>query len=756
MAQRDKTGPKTYPSTSVETPRQRWGVLAGAVLIVADGAAAFSNSFDGVFLFDDVPSIVTNQALRGPGAILRAFVPPEATTQHGRPVPNITLAINYALGGTDIRGYHAFNLAVHLLAGLTLLGIVRRTLLLPVMRQRFAKAATWLATAASLLWVVHPLQSESVTYIVQRTESLMGLFYLLTLYCFIRGATSSRAGMWTVAAVAACAAGMGSKEVMATAPLMVLLYDVVFVSSSPVAAWKARRGLYVGLAASWAILAVLVISTGSRSGTAGVNLSEVSPLEYAASEFGVILHYLSLAFWPVGLCLDYGWPVARSQGEILPAAAVIVSLLAATLWALTSSQRFTAGSTPLPTLAGRSYRAAWGFLGAWFFLILAPTSSFMPLADLCFEHRMYLPLAAMATGLTIAGYLLAGDVARRWNQSFAARSAAWGVAGLAVAVSATLLGWRTHVRNLDYRSNRAMYEDAAAKRPNHARAQSNLGFVLVDAGQADRALAACNRAIELVPNFPEAYNNRGRALAAKGQYQQAIADYDRTIKMQPDHAEAHSNRGAAKVALGRLEEAMADYDRAIKLNPQYGDAYNNRAILWTRRGQYSRAIDDATRAIELSAGGLAEAFAVRAEAYAQQGRHSLAVADYTRAVGLKPTLAEAYAGLGASRHKTGKIEDSVADYTSAIQLQPTNAATYNNRGYAYSDLGRFGEALADFAKAIDLDPNDANTYDSRALAYYRMGRFEDAWRDIAACRRLGGTPDAKLLEDLVKVTGQKK
>ena len=755
MVRRDKTDQKTYPPTSAEAPRWSWGVLAGAALIVAAGAVAFSNSFDGVFLFDDVPSIVTNRALRGPGAILRAIVAPEATTQHGRPVANITLAINYALGGTDIRGYHAFNLAVHLLVGLTLLGIVRRTLLLPVMRARFATAATWLATAASLLWVVHPLQTESVTYIIQRTESLMGLFYLLTIYCFIRGATSSRAGMWTVAAVVAAAAGMGSKEVMATAPLMVLLYDVVFVSGSPVAAWKARRGLYAGLAASWAILAVLVISTGSRSGTAGVGLSEVSPLEYAASEFGVILHYLRLAFWPVGLCLDYGWPVARSLGDVLPAAVVIVSLLTATLWAFASSRRVAEGSTPMTVLAGRSYRAAWGFLGAWFFLILAPTSSLMPLVDLAFEHRIYLPLASVATGVAMAGYLLAGSLARRWPRSFAKRSVVWGVAGLAVAVSATLLGWRTHVRNLDYRSDLAMYEDAARKRPSHARAQSNLGFVLVDAGQADRALAACNRAIELVPNFPEAYNNRGRALAAKGQYEQAIADYDRTIKMQPDHAEAHSNRGAAKVALGRLEEAVDDYDRAIKLNPHYAEAYNNRAALWNRRGQYGRAIEDSTRAIELST-ALAEAYANRGQAYAQQGRHSLAVADYTRAVGLKPTLAEAHAGLGASRHKMGKTEAAVADYTRAIQLQSRNAATYNNRGYAYSDLGQFEEALADFAKAIELDPNDANTYDSRALAYYRMGRNEDAWRDIAACRKLGGTPDAKLLENLAKVTSPQK
>jgi tetratricopeptide (TPR) repeat protein len=429
----------------------------------------------------------------------------------------------------------------------------------------------------------------------------------------------------------------------------------------------------------------LGVSAGSRGGTAGLSLAKVRPWDYAVSQFGVILHYLRLSFWPSGLCLDYGWPVARRAGEILPGAAVTGLLFAATVWALASLRKAGRDKQGLVVLSGRSRWAAWGFLGGWFFVILAPTSSFMPLADLAFEHRMYLPLAAVTTGATIAAYLLAAGAIRRLGPARAGRRAAWGMAFVGAAASAAGLGWGTFLRNADYRTGLSIYEDAARKCPNNARAHSNLGYVLIDAGEIDRALAACSRAIELSPDFAEAYNNRGLAFAAKGQYDRAIADYNRVIELQPDHAEAHNNRGAAFAEMGRYDQAIADYTRAIKVKPDYADAYAN---------------------------------------------------------------------LGAARHKAGSVEQAVIDYTRAIQLKPNSVGAHNNRGYAYADLGRFREAMADFDKALQLDPNDANTYDSRASAYLRMRQYDKAWEDVRTCRRLGGKPDPKMVEDLVRASGR--
>ncbi|MGA2605784.1 MAG: hypothetical protein ABSG14_16325, partial [Verrucomicrobiia bacterium] len=202
------------------------------VLIIAAGIGAYHNSFQGPFILDDVPSILENPQIRHLWPIGEALSPSANSMVGGHPVVNLSLAVNYALGGLAVWGYHALNLTIHILAALTLFGIVRRTLARPKLREQFGASGEWVALAVAVLWTIHPLQTEAVTYLSERGESLMGLFYLLTLYGFLRGVESPGHGRWFVLSVAACALGMATKEVMVTAPLMVLLYDRTFVSQS--------------------------------------------------------------------------------------------------------------------------------------------------------------------------------------------------------------------------------------------------------------------------------------------------------------------------------------------------------------------------------------------------------------------------------------------------------------------------------------------------------------------------------------------
>ena len=205
----------------------RVALLAGSTIVVT-AVLAYQNSFAGVFTFDDEPWILRNATIRQLWPIQSWLFPGEASTLGGRPVISLTLAINYALGETDVWGYHAMNLAIHVLAALSLFGVLRWTLTSPRLRDRFGSAAGPLALAATLLWTVHPLQTQAVTYVIQRCESLVALFYLLTLYCVIRGAASRPPSLWSVAAFTACLLGMATKEVMVTAPIVVLLYDRTF------------------------------------------------------------------------------------------------------------------------------------------------------------------------------------------------------------------------------------------------------------------------------------------------------------------------------------------------------------------------------------------------------------------------------------------------------------------------------------------------------------------------------------------------
>jgi len=302
------------------------------LLLIAAGLAVYYNSFDGASFFDDHPSIRDNPRIRRLWPLWEAMSWPVPGAIHGRPVAALSLAINYALGGLRVWGYHAFNVTIHILASLALFGIVRRTLIGTRFRDRVGPDAPWLAMAVALIWLVHPLQTESVDYIVQRTEGLMG-FFLLTLYCVVRGAASSRQRGWYAGAVISCALGMGSKEVMAVAPLTVLLYDRAFLARSFREALRVRAALYAGLAGSWLVPAALVAS-GAHGESAGFGLS-VTPWEYARTQAGVmIIHYLRLSFWPRPLVVDYyDWPVARTAAVVVPAGALVIGLLAATLWA---------------------------------------------------------------------------------------------------------------------------------------------------------------------------------------------------------------------------------------------------------------------------------------------------------------------------------------------------------------------------------------------------------------------------------------
>ncbi len=220
-----------------------------AVPLVLLAVAAYANSFNGEFVFDDQIDIVNTFTGRPVwplwGVLLRRD--DAGLHLHPRPVVALTYALNYAWGGLAPRGFHVTNLLIHILAGLTLFGIVRRTLLLPRMAS-YASLATPLAWLVAALWTVHPLQTQAVTYIVQRYESLMGLFYLFSCYSGLRAMTSNRLWPWGAGSVAACALAMGSKEVAVSLPLVLLLYDRTFVADSLVTALRRRWALYAALA----------------------------------------------------------------------------------------------------------------------------------------------------------------------------------------------------------------------------------------------------------------------------------------------------------------------------------------------------------------------------------------------------------------------------------------------------------------------------------------------------------------------------
>ena len=542
-------------------------IIALAALLLA-AVIAYQNSLAAPLVFDDAYSVELNPYIRGLWPLWHALVPAPA-----RPLVNLTFMANYALGGLDVRGYHLVNIIIHWLAAATLYGLVRRTLHTATLRERFASSAHGLALAVALLWLVHPLQTQSVTYIAQRAESLMGLWYLLMLYAVARSSGSPREQRWWTLAIGACALGMMTKPIMVTAPLVVWLYDRVFLAGSWRGALRARGGLHLGLAWTWAV--PLIIMTGSSlwRASVGFSLRGLSPWWYAATQAQVILHYLRLVVWPDQLCLDYAWPVARRIATVAGPMSAMAGLFAALAWAWRRAQ-------------------AAAFCGASALVILAPTSSLLPLADLAMEHRMYLPLASILALLVVGGWSLL----QRWPLPEPKRRA---LAVAMVSVLATAACWRTIQRNADYRSGIAIWSQTAALRPLNLRAHNNLGWMLSEAGRFDEAIAEYQRAIALKANYAAAYNNLGLTYAKQDRLDEAIGAYHAVLAFSPSFVMVHNNLGDALARQGRLDEAIAQYREAIELLPDYVEAHYNLGRVYRRQGHLDQAMAELSKALQL-------------------------------------------------------------------------------------------------------------------------------------------------------------
>lgn len=514
---------------------RRLGGVWRPLLVVAAGTAVYSNSFGGVFLFDDEPTIrhyAVSDPLVGWPHYLGATL--------GRPFALATLAVNYALGGLDPWGYHLVNLLIHLTNALLLLALVARTLRLPGVPDRLRAAAPDLALASALLWVVHPLTTQAVTYVVQRMESLMAMWYLAGLLCLNRAATAGTSrgrGWWSAAAVVAGWLSILSKEVGMTVPAAALLYDRCYLAGSWAGAMRRRGPVYLAMAAGWFHLVPLVLNVAEGlaidvpAGPGGGGPS-MTWLDYARSQPGVVLHYLGLAVWPRPLCFDPRWPVARNPGDFVLQTVAVAGLLAATLWALWRRPRV-------------------GFLPAVAVLVLSPSSSFVAIRDLMFEYRMYLPLAPLVVlGVLAADAGLRRVPGRRW------------VGAVLLAGAVIGLGTLTHRRNEVYRDPVVVWGDVVAQRPGNPRAQYWLGRAVLAAGRPAEAVAPFRAVVEFDslsdpenavdgPHLAEAHDGLGQALAGTGDDAGAVGHFRAACSLNPMRAAYARHLFDAEKRLGR-------------------------------------------------------------------------------------------------------------------------------------------------------------------------------------------------------------
>lgn len=640
----------------------------GWVVLIVAGFVAYANAFKVPFVFDGFNYIVEKEWIGEvwsgkPGAIEKFFV--ESQT---RVLAYFTFACDYSNSmslttafpslsptptGHYVPVWHTTSLAIHLAAALALYGIARHGFRSTRLGGRYARSAERIALTAALLWVVHPLDTQSVTYLYQRHESLMGMCYFFTLYLFIRFTTAERRPWgWALATVFACVCGMGAKEAMATAPLVVLWYDRVFIADGWRQIMQRRGWLHAALFATLSLLVPRMLATPYAA--AGIaDLTRVTPQEYAMTQFGVVRHYMYLSVYPVELNIDYAWrktvdwPLLKEYKQT--AVCVAARFAKFTLGGDSTppsaadppaDQVDDAAARPLPPY-GKSrfpyisfedlkfengdWRAtvypgvfvlglvlltmiavvrlpAIGFLAGTFFVILAPTSTIVPIVDYCFEHRMYVPLASILTLeivvadvlltqlLRLLGRLLAGAAARAGRSPATGRIAAkltaasvracdpWtrtAVKFTLVVALATALTMLTLRRNYDYRSQTALWGDAQEKAPRNGRAKYNHGVYLQIEGtkeSMDQAIVRYFETLKLDPNYSSAHLNLANIYLYRGELESAKRHYLALLAIEPMHSQGRLGLADTLFRAKLYADAKLELERLIHDEPNNGDA----------------------------------------------------------------------------------------------------------------------------------------------------------------------------------------
>jgi Flp pilus assembly protein TadD len=608
-------------------------------------SAVYFRQLGAPFLLDDAATLTDNPSIRQLTELGRVFNPPASSFSAGRPLLNLSFALNHASGGLDPRHYRATNVAIHIANAFLLWALLAQLLPRAPFATRRSPVAHWIAPAAALLWALHPIQTVCVTYVSQRAESLMATFYLLTLLAFVRSIEAVRPARWTVLAGCAAIGAVMVKEVAVTAPLACLLLDRAFWAGSFRSAFQLRRFTYAALGLSWLVLAGLVLQTSLFSrlavpGQAGISLGNVFTQLRALGEYAI------LSFWPHPLIFDRGaTPAALAQFPLWRGATAVLALGGFTLFAWRRS----------PALA---------LPGLLFLLLLLPTSSVIPVwGQPIAENRLYLPLASLCAGLAWAGVAVLGRPAL--------------ILAGAGSLAASVL---TSRRNEDYRSAERIWTVTCADAPANARARGALGVALLPQPQrrAD-ALAHLETSRRMNPLDPEThFQLAGVYESSPATQSQALASYAECVRLSPSHALGHVKLGMLLLNSGRITEALPHLEQGVALRPDRVDYRVALGVTLTRLpGRHHEGVLQLETAVSIAP--------QHAEAHLNLGNALLAapatvpraIQHFETALRLNPNAPIAWHNLGVALTIAGRRAEAARCYENALRLAPgfTSAAT---------------------------------------------------------------------------------
>lgn len=581
----------------------RTSVWLHLAFIIVVGIVVYSNTFQGEFVFDDLPNIVLNPAIKSWRALAHYHeLLPDGVVKYqmqNRFVGFVTFALNYSLHGMQVKGYHVVNLGIHLTNALLVYFLLLALFRTPFL-QHGASAGNIRCVAmpqhacallCALLFVAHPIQTQAVTYIVQRLASLATLFYLLSLLAYIKSRIMEHAIQrygWYAVSFCSAVLAMKTKEIAFTLPAVIMLSECMFLRG----AWKARLMYLLPILLTMFIIPVGLVSISRE--VIGEILGDASAqndsqkyiwVQYLLTQIDVFTTYMRLLFIPVQQNLDYDFPVNMSFFSVhtMCSFAVLISLMVAGGYLFHRSR--------YPEVAYRQAYRLIAFGIAFFFITLSVESSIIPLRDLIFEHRLYLPFIGFGISIVVAGVILHERIPQGTPRVLFLCAVGGIVCAYALSAYARNATWQTEV---------SLWSDVVAKSPAKARPHNNLGLAYERAGRIAEAAAEYEVAMKVDPGYVEAYNNLGALYERTGNIGAAFRMYVAGIAQRPDNAVLYYNLGVVQERAGNLDEAERNYRHATQLNSRFAEAYNNLGIVYLKKRQLDRAINEFRQAIAIN------------------------------------------------------------------------------------------------------------------------------------------------------------
>ena len=659
----------------------------------------YSNTLESPFIYDDLSNIQNNPSIRLNHITLenikRAGFEDRSSN---RPVALISFALNYYFNGYDATGYHLINILIHIITGVLLYFFVKTTLNLPSIPSQY-RTSLWIPLMAVLIWLVHPVNTQSVTYIVQRMNSMAAMFYILSFLLYVKGrlvGVKWKKYLLFLACILAGALSLGSKEIAAILPFFIFLYEWYFFQNLDYR-WLKRHISHIV-----AVLILVIIGAffyfdahPFEKILTGYKGYEFTLGQRLLTESRVVIFYISLLLFPhpSRLNLDHDFPISHSLIDpitTLFSIGMIMGLIALSIWS-----------------AKKNRLLSFGVL--WFLGNLVIESSWLPL-EIIYEHRTYLP--SMFACLIVVLLVYHFKILKKF-----------GFLVLCAVVIAFSI-W-THERNETWSDEVTLWRDSVEKSPNKARPNLSLGFALHGRSKIDEAIKYYREALRLKPDYAKAHNNLGVALKEQGRIEEAIKHYSEAIRINPDYAEAHNNFGVVLKEQGRIVEAIKQHLEAIRIQPNYAEGHNNLGVALKDHGRLKEAADHFYEALRINP-DYAEAHYNLANVLASQGRFEEAINQYYDALRIKPKYAKAHHNLGLALVNQGRIEEAISHYVAALRVNPGYRDAHYNLASALTQQGKTEEATKHFDEALQLRPEDPRGQFNLAQTLARQGRYHEA------------------------------